>query len=234
MVRRISLLTVSATRDWYVAARDRDDRQGMMHALHVQALIAAWSDDEARATSVLVEKRAFAAELGPHRQEAITNIPLGAQAARRGDYAHARALLEDALAVLRELGDELNVGQALCIIGIAAVLEGDYAAAREPLERSLEIAQRFGYPEAFAYSLSGLAGIAAGEGDLERAENLLAAADVLLAEVGATRLPLVAEVDGRTRTTVLAARGPESFDAALERMRTTNLEQIVVAAHETP
>jgi tetratricopeptide (TPR) repeat protein len=144
------------------------------------------------------------------------------------------ALLEDALAVLRELGDDLQVGQALCILGIAALLEGEYAEARDPLERSLEIAQRFDYREAAAYSLSGLARVAAGEGDLERAENLLAAADALFDEVGAKRLPLVAEVDGSTRAAVLAARGRESFDAARERTRNTSLEQIVAAALRTP
>jgi tetratricopeptide (TPR) repeat protein len=175
---------------------------------------------------LFAEERAIAAGAGARRQEANTNIALGAQSARRGDYAHARALLEDALAVLRELGDELRVGQALCILGMAAVLERDYAAAREPLENSLEIAHRFGYREAAAYSLSGLARLAAGEGDLARAEHLLASADVLFDEVGAKRLPLVAEVDRRTRAAVLAARGRESFDAARERMRSTSREEI--------
>jgi predicted ATPase/DNA-binding SARP family transcriptional activator len=214
--------------------RDCDDTQGTMRVLHAQALIAAWSGEEARAASFYAEERAIATRAGARRQEAVANIALGANAARRGDYAQARALLEDALAVLRGLGDDLQVGQAQCILGMAAVLERDYAAAREPLERSLEIARRFGYREAAAYSLTGLAGMAADEGDLARAEHLLAAADVLFDEVGAKRLPLVAEVDGRTRSAVLAARGPESFEAARERMRNTSHEEIVAVALRTP
>jgi predicted ATPase/DNA-binding SARP family transcriptional activator len=210
--------------------RDRDDTPGMMRALHAQALIAAWGGDEARATSLLTQQRAIAAATGNRREEANASVALGGQATQRGDYGQARALLADALAVFHDLGNELGIGQALCHLGIVAALERDHAAAREPLQQSLEIAQRFGYREAAAYSLSGLAAVAAGEGDLEQAERQLAAADVLLDEVAATRLPFVAELERHTRSAVLATRGPESFDAARERARNRSFEQVVAAA----
>jgi predicted ATPase/DNA-binding SARP family transcriptional activator len=197
--------------------RERDDAQGIMRALHTQALIAAWGGDGGRATSLFEDEQAMAAAAGDRRREANAKIALGGQATHRGDYEQARALVADALAVFRDMGNEPGVGQALCILGTVAVLERDYVWARELLEQSLNIAQRFAYREAAAYSLSGLAAIAAGEGHLPRAEGLLAAADVLFDEVGAKRLPFIAEVDRRARVAVLAERGPESFNAAREQ-----------------
>ena len=141
---------------------------------------------------------------------------LGGQAMRRGDYAQARILFEQALTTFRQLRDELMVGQALCLLGVLAVRERRYAAAREPLEQSLRIAREFGYPEAAAYSLSALAALAAGEGDLARAAHLLASADALFEKIGTTRLPFIVELDRQARSAVLAGLGETSLGAARE------------------
>jgi tetratricopeptide (TPR) repeat protein len=174
--------------------RELGDERGIGRALGEHAAIAARRARTNRRRRCL--RRDRRSQPGPATApSAAAAIPLGGQAMGRGDYAQARALFERALGTFRDLRDEVMVGQALCLLGVLAVRERRHAAAREPLEQSLRIACEFGYPEAAAYSLSALVALAAGEGELARAEQLLAAADALFEEVGTTRLPFIAELD---------------------------------------
>ena len=211
-------------------SRSVGDGRGIARALAADGFVAARRGDDERWAALAAERLDVAAEAGDREQVASAAMALGPMATRRGDYALARRLFEQGLAEFRAIGDELMVGQALCLIGFVEVLDTRYSDAREPLEESLRIAHRIGYREAAAYSLTGLADLAVGEGDVERAERLLAAADALVEEVGAIRLPLLEQLDHRTRSAVVAARGEPSLEAARERARNTDLDDTVGTA----
>lgn len=69
-------------------------------------------------------------------------------------------------------------------LGYAALQQGDLERARARLEESLVLSQEFGHVPGIAWSLEGLAHIAAGRGEDRRAVVLWAAGESIRAQAG--------------------------------------------------
>ena len=123
-------------------------------------------------------------ELGNKRHMMLVAHDQAIFSLRRGDYGHARSLLDACVSAWRELGNEQNLAWALLNVGILELRERRYADAVAPFAESLECALGRGLRIHLAVSLRGLAGAAAGRGELEPAARLLASADRMLDETG--------------------------------------------------
>ncbi|MGE5264154.1 MAG: ATP-binding protein, partial [Acidobacteriota bacterium] len=95
----------------------------------------------------------------------------------QGDYARARVLYEEALRVAQ--GDWFLYGWILHNLGDVAQYFGDTTRASELFKESLQHHKRAGEREYIAEALAGLAGVAAAEGQPERAARLFGAAEAL-------------------------------------------------------
>jgi predicted ATPase/DNA-binding CsgD family transcriptional regulator len=115
---------------------------------------------------------------------------LGLAARDQGDFAAARALLEEGTAIGRELGDAEILTRSL--LGLAFVdldASGDYAGGGQKFRECLALAAELRHPYPLAYSLEGLAGVAAAIGQPERAIRLAGAAAALRTATDAVPAP---------------------------------------------
>jgi predicted ATPase/DNA-binding SARP family transcriptional activator len=211
---------------WELCRACGDDR-GAAAALSAAIRAAAQAGDPARRDMLLERLDRATRELDDPVLRGGMLRTLASIVARAGDHERGRILVEEALAVARQAELELDVGQALCHLGVIALQANRPADAREPLERSLLIAQRLTYREAAAYSLSGLAALAVAEDDVQQASRLLAAADVLFADVGTTRLPFIGDLDARTRAAIDEIFGEAVFSAAVAEAGDVTFDELV-------
>src|SRR5207244_1896837 len=157
-------------------------------------------------------------------------LMLAMVADHRQKTAEQRSLAEQSLALFRELGDRGETARVLEILGHAAKDEGDYAAARAFYEERIavhdDLGDRRGTGWALAdsrdsqynyhriYAVEAMAGLAAAEGQPERAARLFGAAEALR-EVAASPLPVSERGDHhRIVASVQASMDEEAFTAA--------------------
>jgi tetratricopeptide (TPR) repeat protein len=102
---------------------------------------------------------------------------LGDLARLRGDYSRAKELYEESLPLWE--GNWFGVGWNLQNLGDVAQYYGDAPRAETLFKESLDYHNRAGEREYMAEALAGLAGVAAVEGQPERAARLFGAAEAL-------------------------------------------------------
>jgi hypothetical protein len=117
------------------------------------------------------------------------------------------------VALFRQLEDKMGLARALVALGNAAAHLGDYAQAQGRARESLALWQALEQTDGIILCLAELAGVAAGQGQAERAGQLFGAADALFPATGI--LP-----DGSDRAT---------FDRRLSEAR-AHLDAVAFAA----
>jgi tetratricopeptide (TPR) repeat protein len=221
--------------------RELEDEWSIPHALLGLGHAARAQGDLAGARARYEESLASWREVGDRRGIATSLRMLGHVAYLRGDVTTAGAHYEESLALLRDLSDhqELSdrLGMAACLAGLAEVLRvrRDYAAARALHEESLELRRQEEDKRGVALCLARLAGVAVGQGQLERAARLLGATEALLEACSARMDDPLERIDyDRNVAAARAKLGAEAFAAAWAAGRAMSLEQAIAYALAAP
>ncbi len=169
--------------------RAAGDPSGAALALANLGLVRLDQGAYAEATELLQESLALRRTLGDRQSIAQCLNNLGIVLRCRGEYAAARALHTESLALFRALGDPWSEALALAHLGVVRLHEGATDEAARLLRESLTIFGEQGVKPGIATCLDGLAWVAAGQAEDERAERLAGAATALRAAIQAPRTP---------------------------------------------
>jgi non-specific serine/threonine protein kinase len=172
---------------------------GAAEALLHLADLEAREGDPQLARTHLHEAMALARRTGERRQLAMVRQQLGALSLAAGDLAVAGRLGEESRVLFREVGDMTGVAGQENFLGDLALRQGQYATARSLYIASLQHQQGWQGVRWALVSFSGLAAVALGQGQVERALRLAAATAAISAKAG---YPLGAAVE----QTIAAAR----------------------------
>jgi non-specific serine/threonine protein kinase len=102
----------------------------------------------------------------------MTHAQLGQILLAQGDLGAATTHLDQALAGHRALGFRWGLGDALCRLGHVERRHGNLERAAAYYRESIELGQAHGDPRLIAESIAGVAGVAAANGEFERAVQL--------------------------------------------------------------
>lgn len=168
--------------------------------------------------------------LGDKQRIAYSLHNLGLFTLAQGDPDRARPFLEQALVLFRELGDKSGVVLALQYQGFFAQFQGDEAQAESFFEQGLILARETGPRWIPSNYLLGLAGLAAGRGQPERAARLCGAAKANLAAGASFWDAFERNYYERTVALARAGLGEAAFALAEAERQAMTLEQAVAYA----
>jgi tetratricopeptide (TPR) repeat protein len=160
-----------------------------MRALNTLGVCAISEQDYDRAGVFLERQAELARKHGPDRALGAALINLSFVAEARGDMVAATRLGEEALAICRKIADPYLIGTSLLRLGLLLVLEQEQGAG-EALEEGVRIMLQVENWEGVGEALVLFAVLAVKRRAYGTAATLLAAADALLAEVGASLMDL--------------------------------------------
>jgi predicted ATPase/DNA-binding CsgD family transcriptional regulator len=189
-------------------------------------------DDPAKVQTLLEEALVLCREMG-HKEGFARALQLLAEVfLQQGDAVKARSLVEESMLLSRELGEQDNTW-LLITLGKVAENLSDYQAARASYEESLAIGGVGGDNLNTPFSLEGLAGVVAVQGDPAWAVQLWGVA-AALREARGTPIPPVYRF--AYECSVAAARaqlGEKAFVALWQEGRTMTAEQALAAQGRT-
>ena len=155
---------------------------------------------------------------------------LGSGLLNLGDPGGARAVLDESLAVARRYEDRWSSAMSLMLLGHVDLADGDVAQAQAVLAEAGSLFQATGNMVYFPWCLEALAGLAAAQGDLERAAELAGARDALREQIGVFLPPVYPAGYERTLQAARAGLGSAAFDAAHARSAGLPPPQIIATA----
>jgi non-specific serine/threonine protein kinase len=159
--------------------RELGDDQRSAGCLHNLAAIARDRKQLLEARRLLEEALAIEAQNGDQVSMAITLGDLGLVLALQGDHPGARALHAQAVDIYERLDDDLDATWSSVDLACAGLQCGDTATARALFVRALMFWRNRQLDQYVPESLEGMAGVAAVQGDAERAYRLMGAASRL-------------------------------------------------------
>jgi anti-anti-sigma factor len=146
------------------------------------------------ARTFLEESLEIRRELGDKWGIAMSLTDLGSLITlNQEDYSNAQSCLEEAIVIQREVGDQLNLAIALNKLGNVFRDLGEYVAAHPLYEESLTICSELEAVQAVADVLGDIAGLAALQGQPERACCLSGAAEAQREAIGGVLPPVEQE-----------------------------------------
>ena len=145
-------------------------------ALADLALQKVFTGDLDAARSLLEQAAAASEHVGDGAGEVLAGFGYGLLARVRGEWQDARQFFAEAVDGFARLGTPVPEGLALAAVARCDEADGREQQATERYEVALAIGRRAGEPGLTASALEGLGRIAAGRGDRERAEALVAEA----------------------------------------------------------
>jgi serine/threonine-protein kinase PknK len=172
-----------------LAARAIGDPLNAAAALQELSLVEMHRGQHDRAISLMEEALALL-------QEAKTTVPAGAHlvsvahanvsqiALAHGDADRAAHHAAEAVRRQRALGYSWALGDTLRILGDVALAQGDHAGAAAAYRESVELTHQHGDRRFLTNALSGVAAVAAVQGQAERAARLYGAIAVLRDQLG--------------------------------------------------
>jgi predicted ATPase len=159
-----------------VILRARGDHYWLSIALHLKSLIATARGDYVLARSLGEEALGVGRTTGARLPTGAALQALGQACFYLADYSTSQALFEETLALVRAMGAFGDEPGMLDWLGHITSATGDYTAARgfytDAMRMRLSIDRRIGV----AFTLSGLAGLAAAQGQLAPAVRISGAA----------------------------------------------------------
>jgi len=168
--------------------------------------------DLADAKPLFAEAIAATRRSGDHLYASYVNNQAAVRAMRTGDIPAARAYLEEAAGAMRAIGDQRE--HVMINMGWVLRLDNDPDGARSSFESALRSTRRTGIRSAAAYTVLGLACVAADTGDWRRAAMLHGIAQAILDSIGQAWQPLEAGYREDSLAGVRAHLGQEQFDRA--------------------
>jgi tetratricopeptide (TPR) repeat protein len=210
--------------------RELGDRAGIAQSLNNLGNVASELEDFAVARLYYEESLALRRELGDRAGVSASLNNLGVLALSEGDAATALDLFGQSLAIKQELGYGRGIARTMSNMGLATYQTGHYALAaahwRDSLARAHDQADR----RLVAYNLIGLGGVAAHEGQPERAARWAGAVAALLDETGAVAELLWATIYQHTIEAIRPALGEAAYDDLCAAGRAAPLDTIVAEA----
>jgi hypothetical protein len=213
--------------------QDPDDRYERGFALTTLAMVALNRHDYPRATALQEEALAL------YREEqddwAISGClnNLGLLAGLQGDFARASVLFEEKVARDRRRGDRRATALSLSNLAVFEYAQRRLVQAQTLWTESLTIYGELGgtWQDVVVFEgVEGLAEIAAAQGQVRRAMQLLAAAEELRAAVEVPRPPYMQAAFEDAMATACTALGPRDCATARAEGASLTMEQVVAAA----
>jgi non-specific serine/threonine protein kinase len=205
------------------------DQPGIVWGLELRARVAIARGDYASGRAIAEEAQAIGKATGDPDLVEDTLQALGQACFYLGDYPAARTCFEQELAAGGSIEQPFQAPK-LDWLGHTATASGDYPAARAwfaaSMRQRLAIDRKLG----IAFTLSGLAGLAAAQGQLVRAALLSGAASRLCELCG---VPATRTQEGYIRGRLPGIRetlGTAAFDAAWAEGQAMTLEQAIAYA----
>jgi predicted ATPase/transcriptional regulator with XRE-family HTH domain len=189
--------------------------------------VAYAQGDCERARQMYEESLALSQRLANTTGITTALLNLGVVALQQRDYGRATTLLEEVLAMERGLQDKRGIALALINLGDVERYQADYARARASFVESLRLFRELGDREGMAAALEGLAGVAVGLGQSDRAARLCGAAEALREAIHAPLSPADRTHYDATLAGARAQLGDERFVAAQAEGRAMSLEQTI-------
>jgi predicted ATPase/class 3 adenylate cyclase len=209
-------------------ARERGDRLLISAAFRGQAELAMHLGDFNRAQVLLEESLALRRELGGTLEIGVVLNSLGELARLQNDYERAAMFYEEYARLSRGSGSK-NFDYVINM-GYVALQRRDYEQAREFFAKYIHFRQGQGIRAEMAIAAAGLAGVASGMGQPERAARLLGASEALNSADGTVlQLADQAEYD-HILADVRTQLDTATFEAMWEAGRVLTLEQALAEA----
>jgi hypothetical protein len=209
--------------------RAAGDRWGIAQALTRLGYLAFLRGDADQCRAILTECLATARTVGDRQCIAIALEFLG-EATSAESGAEAGASLNESLRLYRELGDLAGGANVENMLGRLDCLNGRYASGREHYRASLRLTKDWAWMLRITGSLDGLAVVAAGQDQPERALRLATASTRLREEAGAERSPIEqAELD-RALVSVREVLGQAAVAAAWAVGQAMTLDEAIAYA----
>jgi predicted ATPase len=160
-------------------------------------------------------------------------IKLGLALLHNEEHDRAVPSLKEGLSVAREGQDKRHMAQALNYLGLVALEEHNYSQATLYYRESLALYRNLSNTFGIVRTLTGLAGLAATQGDMALAARLLGAADSLAAGGASMKLtPLELGVRQRTAQIAHGQLGEIHYNQAQAEGQAMPVEEVVALALE--
>jgi tetratricopeptide (TPR) repeat protein len=206
-------------------ARSLDDHARIAGALANLGNLALFSGDSVQARLLYEEGIAEASLGGAAATERIARENLGLVALDEGDLEAAVGLLEESAARAEQDHDERAQASSTRYLAAALIESGDHERARQLLAESLTLARRLGEVNGIAYSFDTIAGLAAAEGEPEKAALFFGAADLVRSSIGALRPPDQQRLYERWLAQTLSQLDAAAYAARYEDGRLLELDE---------
>ncbi|MEO9176336.1 MAG: tetratricopeptide repeat protein, partial [Gaiellales bacterium] len=178
--------------------RSLGDRVGVARSLSNLGAILQAQGELGEAARLLDEAIALC-EGGDDRVRALALNNRGDVALSAHEWATAERSFRQSLKLLESMGDTANVARSIYNLAAVELGRRRFDAAAPLLARSLRHACEVDDREDMAWSLLGLAAVDAHHERIESGRRLLATAEGLLRDMGASLKPFEAELHGHTR-----------------------------------
>ena len=152
---------------------------------------------------------------------------LGVAAWLQGDVDRAQQLLDESLRLVHSVESAADTVEVLATTGLLALDGGKYDRAGGILAECLTSARKSQSRWVVATLLEGMAGVASGSGQPDRAAVLFGAAEAVRQRMGTPRPPALNGLVNRYVAEVATALGQEPFDVKLEQGHSLGLEEAV-------
>ncbi|NOT35621.1 MAG: tetratricopeptide repeat protein, partial [Candidatus Eisenbacteria bacterium] len=195
------------------------DRRGEARCQSALAVIATYAGEMEVARDRAAASLALYRELGEAHGAALALHNMGDATLRGGDPAGAAPLYEQAIAALRSTGDARSLALALSDYAMVALRLGDLRQAEARFAEALEHARALGAPREGVYALEGVAELAEGRDEPERAAEWLGVAGAARATLALPLTP-AEKAEHRTLLARLEARLGADFVARAMRPET--------------
>jgi hypothetical protein len=205
-------------------ARELADPWVLAEALNNMAGV---SDDEAYIVPRLEESLSLRRSLGDITGVADSLNNLGFAAILAGDYRTAFVHVEESLAIARGLDDLQHIALAQGNLGLVHLFEGEPDLATPVLRHNVQLCWEIGDRRCAQESVMALAGVAALQGEWERAAWLAGASSGLGAEGQLQAGGALARIDREYLGAAREALGPDGFEAILRRGAAATFEEAV-------
>jgi predicted ATPase/transcriptional regulator with XRE-family HTH domain len=212
--------------------RTLGEQWGIARELMNLGEVALELGDFIRALPLVEESLSLSRELGDTRGVANALMDLGDLAYHRGDYTRAIIMYEECLALSRESGEVIVNAWAQHRFGRLAMAQGAHALATSRHREGLALAWAVGTIYHVVDSLEGVAAAAHGEGQPERAAQLLGAAEAVREARGIPLVPVDRPSHDALLAAVRAALGDGAFATAWAEGRALPLAEAVALALE--
>ncbi|GEM_PF-267151 len=149
--------------------RQLDTAPDIARTLHLLGMVAREELDFRTAGDWFEQALSVWRDLGRKKPVAGVLAMVGESAREQGDYARAAAALEECLALHEEAENRWAIAATHCAQGDLALARAEYVLAQARYEESLRLGRELKDQRASARALEGLAGLAAAQGQVERA-----------------------------------------------------------------